>query len=104
MKRFFKIFCVAIVASFVFNACQKNIEGDSTIIDPVLPPAASDITTKVTAVLVSGFVTDGNDVAVKDASVEVGTKTMLTDKYGYFEIRNVQVVQNAAMVDRKSVV
>ena len=79
-------------------SCQKIIDGSTVIVDPNLPLSPSDLTTKVTVSLISGFVTDGNDAAVKDASVQVGTSTVLTDKYGYFEVRNVRVVQNAAMI------
>ncbi len=64
---------------------------------PVLTPTPPDLTTKVSS-SVSGFVTDENELSVKNANVLVGTSTSITDKYGYFEIRNVQVVQNAAMV------
>jgi hypothetical protein len=98
MKKKFNNFCIAFIAILFIASCQKDIEGPNTIIDPVITPTPSDITTKVTASLISGFVTDGNDVAVKDASVQIGTSNVLTDKYGYFEVRNVQVVQNAAMV------
>lgn len=87
---------ISIITTMVFASCQKNIGTDVTP-TPVISTSA-DLTTKVTTALVSGFVTDGNDVAVKDASVLIGTTTVLTDKYGYFEARNVQMVQNAAVV------
>ena len=81
-----------------FISCQKDLEGPDLITNPVIPLVPADLTTKVTASIISGFITDGNDVAVKDASVQIGTSTVLSDKYGYFEVRNIPVVQNAALV------
>jgi hypothetical protein len=86
-----------VITSLFFLACKKTSDVAAPI-DPVITITPPDLTTKVTTALVSGFVTDGNDVAVKDASVLIGTATVLTDKYGYFEARNVQMVQNAAVV------
>lgn len=81
----------------LFFGCQKVFDGGT---DGSGTPTESkpDLTTKVMSSVVSGFVTDENDIAVKSASVEVGNVTTTTDKYGYFEVRNVQVVQNAATV------
>lgn len=87
----------SIIAVLFFASCQKTTDIVETPTPPVVIPTPSDLTTKVSS-SVSGFVTDGSDVPVKDASVQIGTSTVLTDKYGYFEVRNVQVVQNAAMV------
>ncbi len=56
-----------------------------------------DLSTKVTA-SVSGFVTDQNDEPIYGASVNAGTITTTTDKYGYFEIKNTMVVKQAATV------
>jgi hypothetical protein len=77
-----------------FGACQKSpsLSENPTVI-AVLP----DLATKVTS-SVSGFVTDENEVAVQNANVLIGTATTTTDKYGYFEANNVQMVQNAAVV------
>jgi hypothetical protein len=84
----FFIFFVAI-----FFSCQKDLslEDGGTV---VTPPYLS---TKVSS-SVSGFVTDENDSAVKGASVQFGTTNITTDKYGYFEAKNVQVVKEAAVV------
>lgn len=57
-----------------------------------------DLITRVTASTVSGFVTDENESPVQSASVQVGNTTLSTDKYGYFEVKNISVVQNAATV------
>jgi hypothetical protein len=80
--------------AMILTACKKA-EDVAEIPFIVLP---NDLTTKVTASIVSGFVTNENDIAVKDASVLIGTTTVVTDKYGYFETRNVQVIQNAGLV------
>lgn len=61
------------------------------------PSVGPDLSTKVYA-SVSGFVVNENNNYVSNAEVSAGTSTTFTDKYGYFEINNVQVVQNAATV------
>lgn len=64
-------------------------------IDPnTMPP---DLLTKVTS-SISGFVTGENDAALAGATVKVGTAYTITDHYGYFEIKTVQVVKEAATV------
>lgn len=86
--------CKLLYAVFVcmfFLSCQKDIDYVS------INGQGPDLITKVNS-SVSGFVTDENNIAVKDASVIVGGINTTTDKYGYFEIKNVQVVQNAAVV------
>jgi hypothetical protein len=88
MKRFFsvktatKFAFLCIITSLFFFACKKTSDVAAPI-DPVVIITPADLTTKVNS-SVSGFVTDGNDVAVKDASVLIGTTTVLTDKYGFF--------------------
>lgn len=59
--------------------------------------ALPDLQTKINS-SVSGFVTDQNDAAVVGAEVKAGTTSTMTDRYGYFEIKNVQVVKEAATV------
>jgi hypothetical protein len=77
----------------VFFSCQKDLSLDDggTVITP------PDLSTKISS-SVSGFVTDENDTAVLGASVQFGSVTTTTDKYGYFEAKNVQVVKEAAVV------
>jgi hypothetical protein len=77
-----------------FVSCQKPF-GDERVSTP--PITSVDLTTKISS-SVSGFVTDENDAAVKSASVKVGSQVVSTDKYGFFEIKNEQVVKNAAIV------
>ena len=62
--------------------------------NPVIPTTPADLTTKVNAAKVSGFVTDENNAPVVGASVKMGTTaTTTTDDYGYFEVRNAEVVK-----------
>ena len=85
------IFFLFICYLLFFVSCQKD-ERRTINID-----TAPDLTTKVQS-SVSGFVTDENDAAVNGAAVSAGNMNTITDKYGYFEIRNVQVVKEAAVV------
>ncbi len=89
-----QIIALFFFAILIFSACQKSpsFSEEPTIILPT-----PDLTTKVTS-SVSGFVTDENEAVVSNASVLVGTTTTTTDKYGYFEANNVQMVKNAAVV------
>jgi len=88
------VFCTGILlSSLLFTSCQKELSGEGFIITETPP----DLTTKVNA-SVSGFVTDENDAPVNGASVQVGLSSTSTDKYGYFEVSNAQVTQNAALV------
>ena len=82
-----------LTATLFFISCQKDLTAD-TGTNSGLPP---DLSTKISS-SVSGFVTDENNAPVKGANVKAGTATTTTDKYGYFEIINTQVVQNAAVV------
>ena len=85
------LFSVLFTAA-LFTGCKKNTDIPAT--DNGNPP---DLTTKVKS-SVSGFVTDENDLPVNIATVQIGTATITTDKYGYFEATNVDVVKEAAVV------
>ncbi len=82
---------VSFVAACLFFSCQKDI--DYVQIDNQGP----DLVTKVNS-SVSGFVVDENNAAVLGADVTMGGSHTTTDKYGFFEIKNVMVVKNAAVV------
>ncbi len=82
----------AAVVIAMLAGCRKN-SGDGSM-DQSAPP---DLTT-ITRSSVSGFVTDENNLAVNLASVQVGSSTITTDKYGYFEINNIDVIRDAATV------
>jgi hypothetical protein len=88
------VLILILIGTLLFFGCQKNLSSDGG----TAPEQAPDLTTKITTPLVSGFVTDENDIAVKSASVEVGGVVTTTDKYGYFEVRNASVVEKAAVV------
>lgn len=91
-KNIFRFLVSALFIITLLNGCKKNV--DEGPLDPSIPP---DLTTKVRS-SVSGFVTDENNQAVNLANVQVGTLTTSTDKYGYFEVKNVDVVKEAAVV------
>lgn len=84
---------VPVLAVFFFLSCQKDLSNE----EGLNPVQVADLTTKVNS-SVSGFVTDENNAAVLGASVTVGSISTTTDKYGFFEVKNVQVVKNAALV------
>jgi hypothetical protein len=83
-----------IVTASIFLSCQKTIGNlDALNTTTILP----DLVT-TTSSSASGFVTDENELPVKNATVQVGNFTTTTDKYGFFEAKNVQVVRTAAVV------
>lgn len=86
-----RLLSLSLLVAFVFSSCKKNSDSDGTDTRP-------DFNTKVTATMVSGFVTDENDAPVLNAAVVIGSKIVATDKYGYFEVGNVEVVKTAATV------
>jgi hypothetical protein len=81
-----------IFTAVLFFSCQKQLDFDNSLV--VTPP---DLSIKISS-SVSGFVTDENNAAVMGATVQVGASSISTDKYGYFEAKNVQVVKEAAVV------
>lgn len=83
------ILVILLNAAF-FAGCKKSNNTDVYAAPP-------DLTTKITS-SVSGFVTDENDAAVKNATVQFGSAILYTDKYGYFEAKNIEVVKDAATV------
>jgi len=91
-KILLNFFASVLLTALLLTGCKKNYN-DSLFINPNPP----DLTTTVRS-SVSGFVTDENDQAVNLATVQVGSATITTDKYGYFEVHNVDVVQTAAVV------
>ena len=94
LKKVSPKYIIPVFAILVLFSCKKNVdEGRTGITD--IPP---DLSTTVTASVVSGFVTDENNAAVMSASVSVGSTFAITDKYGFFEIKNVSVIKNAAVV------
>lgn len=84
---------LVIFTAILFFSCQKDLSLDNSGVG-IQPP---DLSTKINS-SVSGFVTDENNAAVMGATVQFGTTNITTDKYGYFEAKNIQVVKNAAVV------
>ena len=86
-------FCISFLfAVAIITSCKKNADAVAT--DNGNPP---DLSNKVKS-SASGFVTDENDNAVNLTTVQVGATIVTTDKYGYFEVKNVDVVKDAAVV------
>ena len=88
----FRFLVSTLFTALIFISCKKNT--DTPAIDTGTPP---DLTTKVRS-SVSGFVTDQNNSPVNLATVKFGSATVTTDKYGYFEVTNVEVIKTAAVV------
>ena len=93
-KKIVAAFAVLLMAaaSLFIASCQKELSSGFTITET--PP---DLVTKINSA-VSGFVTDEADAPVNGAVVQFGGASASTDKYGYFEIKNVQAVKHAAVV------
>lgn len=87
------ILSVFISLSAILFSCQKELSAAENGI-VTLP---QDLVTKINS-NVSGFVTDEADKAVVGAIVAAGINTTLTDKFGFFEIKNVSVIKEAAVV------
>jgi hypothetical protein len=92
LKRSWPLFLAIALSCFITVSCQKELSGDSNI-----PGNPNDLSSKVVS-SASGFVTDENNAPVIGASVKLGSGTTTTDKYGFFEIKNVEVVKTAAVV------
>ena len=92
-KKIMSINLLLFFTAVLFFSCQKQMsfENDETV------TKAPDLSTKINS-SVSGFVTDENGAAVLGASVQFGATIINTDKYGYFEATNVQVIKEAAVV------
>lgn len=96
------LLCWLLTIIFYLISCKK---ADINTIIPVvdtdtistLPPIDLDVTTKINT-SVSGFVTDDNDLAINGAEVTLGTSSTITDKYGFFEIKNGLVIKEIALV------
>ncbi|MFN8249699.1 MAG: carboxypeptidase regulatory-like domain-containing protein [Ferruginibacter sp.] len=91
-KKSFTILLILLSILSVFS-CRKDQSNDSGNSGNDIP----DFVTKVTS-SVSGFVTNENNAPVEGAQVSAGGINASTDKYGYFQISNVQVVKAAATV------
>jgi hypothetical protein len=86
----------SLLIAIVFFSCQKELSSEGFIPNVETP----DLSTRINS-SVSGFVTDENNLAVKDAEVKFGSSITTTDKFGFFEIKNVAVIKTAAVVTVK---
>ncbi len=96
----FTFFFSILIATFTFFSCQKQLDFEDTQSGPNSNDTTTspvDLTTKVKS-SVSGFVTNESDIAVPGAVVTAGGVTVTTDVYGYFSIKNIDVVKTAAVV------
>lgn len=96
ISRSFKNLLTLLLASITLWSCQKDL--DETLVDNI--NQVPNLTTKINS-SVSGFVVDENNQAVAGALVVVYDKTTTTDDYGYFSVKNVNVVKTAAVVTVK---
>ena len=91
----------AVVLLILFCDSCKKVSNDETNETPFVADTSKatirDLTTKINS-SVSGFVTDENGSVIIGAAIKVGISNTVTDKYGFFEIKNVQVVKEAAVV------
>ena len=90
LKKLLPFLAIALITLW---SCQKDVNDFGATPTNLIP----DLTTKVNA-SVSGFVTDENNTAMSGATVTVGNRTTTTDQYGYFQVKNVDVVKTAAVV------
>src|ERR1700712_3802593 len=95
LKKKFYLPLIAFMSVAFFLSCQKDIDHTSNTTNP--PGETPDLSSRVTS-SVSGFVTDENSEAVLGATVNFGSQSTTTDKYGFFEIKNADVVKTAAVV------
>jgi hypothetical protein len=84
-----KLSVVFLLAFVIFLAACKKSTVDTTTMPDLITTTSSNV---------SGFVTDENNTIVLGAVVKIGSLTVSTDKYGYFEVTNATVVKNAATV------
>lgn len=83
---------VFVLTCFIlYPSCNKK---EDNVIIPVIPV---DLDTKVTT-SVSGFITDENNNPVAGSMVQAGSQSTVSDQFGYFSIKDVSLVKNAAVV------
>lgn len=93
IKKFRTLFILLGLPILLFISCQKDMSGDLPGDQGPMPDLSSKVSSSV-----SGFVTNENNQPVAGATVQAGGQTAITDEYGYFIFRNIQVVKNAAVV------
>lgn len=85
-------FLVLILLCSVCISCTKSKnepnERPNIPVDPI----------KVTIGVISGFVTNKSFGVIESAIVKIGTASVTTDKYGYFEIKDAQVSKSSGTI------
>jgi hypothetical protein len=87
------LFMLLVIA--LLNSCRKDYAREQYKED--IPFIKPDLTVKI-PVDVSGFITDENNNPVFNTAVEVGSKTAVTDEFGYFRITTASVPKVAGFV------
>jgi protocatechuate 3,4-dioxygenase beta subunit len=95
MTRILKAALVFLFIGLLVISCKKDVNtndgGNNNVTE------LSDITTKVSA-SANGYVFDETGEPVLNAQVHYGNKFGVTDMEGHFEIKNAQVIKNAAVL------
>jgi hypothetical protein len=86
-----------ILSLLAFCSSCKKVSTSEIVPTDSTKNTTQDLSTKVTT-SVSGFVTTEFGFAINGAVVTMSSSSTVTDKYGFFEIRNVQVVKEAAFI------
>ena len=89
---FFPYFFAILITTGLLFSCKKDPDNQNTSI-----PEQPDLSTKIVS-SVSGFVTNENNAPIPGASVNLGNGITTTNQYGYFEIKNAEVIKTAAVV------
>lgn len=93
--KYARLLLLLLLIPVVFAACKKT---DSTeIYTPIVDPVIPDFSTRVNAA-VAGFVTDENNNSVEGATVQAGSISAMTDRYGYFKCSNVDFAKTAGFI------
>src|SRR5690349_13696596 len=94
LKKQGHLILVALLLISTLFSCKKDDKSATSTPSPQGP----DLTTKVTASSVSGFVLNENNTAVEGATVQIGSKTATTNQFGFFEVKQVEVIKTAATI------
>ena len=83
---------------FLFNACQREIEGGGAPAPTPTPPGPVVNDAIMVTGGVNGIVVDENNQPVAGVTVTSGTASTTTDRYGAFKFRNISLSKANATV------
>jgi len=83
---------------FLFNACQREIEGGGAPTPTPTPPGPVVNDAIMVTGGVNGIVVDENNQPVAEVTVTSGTASTTTDRYGAFKFRNISLSKANATV------